>query len=80
VDDASAELSDLAAGTLEAALATPGPGPDRGRTPGCGDRTRQVRRARAELRLRRRRDLRLEPADGVDEAVAARVATQLASI
>ena len=60
VDDAAAELSDLAAGTLEAA---PGRGPAAGGRDGVRgaagrDRDGQVRRPRAQLRLRRRRDLR----------------------
>ena len=60
VDDASAELSDLAAGTLEAALAIArAQVPGRRPRPARGDRPRQVRRPRAELRLRRRRALRL---------------------
>ena len=60
VDDAAAELSDLAAGTLEAALGDRPPGGGGGGRPGAprGDRDGQVRRARAQLRLRRRRDLR----------------------
>ena len=61
VDDAAAELSDLAAGTLEAALAVAraAGGRDGGDRPAGRDRDGQVRRARAQLRLRRRRHLRV---------------------
>ena len=80
VDDASAELSDLAAGTLEAALATA-----RARVPDPG-RTRLAVIALGKCgghELNYVSDVDVlyvfEPADGVDEAVAAQVATQLAS-
>ena len=63
VDDAAAELSDLAAGTLEAALAVARArvGGRRG-CPARRDRDGQVRRPRAQLRLRRRRHLRVRAA------------------
>ncbi len=80
VDDAAAELSDLAAGTLEAALAVA-----RARVPG----SQTVRLAVVALGKCGGHELNyvsdvdvlyvFEPADGADEATAARVATQLAS-
>jgi glutamate-ammonia-ligase adenylyltransferase len=81
VDDASAELSDLAAGTLEAALAIARAGvPDAE----CA-RLAVVALGKCgghELNYVSDVDVLyvFEPADGVDEAVAARVATQLASL
>ena len=59
IDDVMASLADLAAAALEAAIAIA-----RSQLLGCGrlpyrrDRHGQVRRARAELRERRRRDIR----------------------
>ena len=60
VDDVAAELSDLAAGTLEAALAVARArvGDARRAGPARRDRDGQVRRPRAQLRHRRRRHLR----------------------
>ena len=66
VDDVAAELSDLAAGTLEAGLAVARAEGGGGRRLGAAGRDRdgQVRRARAQLRLRRRRDLRARAGRG----------------
>ena len=78
VDDAAAELSDLAAGTLEAALAVARPrvGETRGDRPAGRDRDGQVRRPRAQLRLRRRRHLRAtSPPTGPTTTAAAKAAT-----
>ena len=60
IDDAAAEISDLAAATLEAALAVARArvGETAARHPAGGHRDGQVRRPRAQLRLRRRRRLR----------------------
>ncbi len=80
VDDASAELSDLAAGTLEAALAIA-----RAQIPdAAGARLAVIALGKCgghELNYVSDVDVLyvFEPADGVDEATAARVATQLAS-
>src|SRR3954468_16980377 len=81
VDDASAELSDLAAGTLEAALAIA-----RGSvTDATGARLAVVALGKCgghELNYVSDVDVLyvFQPADGVDEASAARVATQLAAL
>ncbi len=60
VDDAAAELADLAAGTLDAALALARAkvGDVLEPVPAGRHRHGQVRRSRAQLRQRRRRDLR----------------------
>ena len=60
IDDVMAELADLAGAALEAALAiaTAPAAAGRRRLPARRDRDGQVRRARAELLQRRRRDLR----------------------
>ncbi|MEJ7707586.1 MAG: hypothetical protein WKF82_10155 [Nocardioidaceae bacterium] len=60
MEDAAAELADLAAGAVEAALAdrTPRGGTDRRHLPTQRDRPGQVRSAGAQLRERRRRHLR----------------------
>ena len=82
VDDAAAELSDLAAGTLDAALAVARQRVGRVAAAGAagGRRDGQVRRPRAQLRLRRRRDLRLRAGRRAPTTTAAlRAATQLAS-
>jgi glutamate-ammonia-ligase adenylyltransferase len=81
VDDASAELSDLAAGTLEAALAIA-----RADVPDAAWAHLAVialgKCGGHELNYVSDVDVLyvFEPADGVDEAAAARVATQLASL
>jgi glutamate-ammonia-ligase adenylyltransferase len=81
VDDASAELSDLAAGTLEAALAIA-----RAEVPGAaGVRLAVIALGKCgghELNYVSDVDVLyvFEPTDGVVEASAARVATQLASL
>ena len=82
VDEVAAELADLAAGTLRAALAI-------ARAPRWAsrraarlavDRDGQVRRPRAELRLRRRRDLRRRGRSRAPRRPAAmRAATRLAA-
>ena len=76
------ELADLAAATLEAALAVARAelGDRRRHLPARRDRHGQVRRPRAQLRQRRRRHLRRRAAStGADEARgAAQAATQLA--
>src|SRR3954470_24434566 len=80
VDDASAELSDLAAGTLDAALAIARAG-----VPGAADARLAVvalgKCGGHELNYVSDVDVLyvVEPADGVDEARATRTATQLAS-
>ena len=80
VDDAAAELSDLAAGTLEAALAIA-----RSRVPGAETARLAVvalgKCGGHELNYVSDVDVLyvFEPADGADEGAAARVATQLAS-
>jgi glutamate-ammonia-ligase adenylyltransferase len=80
VDDAAAELSDLAAGTLEAALAVA-----RSRVPGAHAARLAViglgKCGGHELNYVSDVDVLFvfEPADGADEAAAARVAGQLAS-
>ena len=82
VDDAAAELSDLAAGTLEAALAIARAAGRREppRCPARRDRDGQVRRPRAQLRLRRRRDLRRRARRRAPTSTPPlRAATQLAS-
>ena len=82
VDDVAAELSDLAAGTLDAALAIARArvGDGRRGCPARGDRDGQVRRPRAQLRQRRRRDLRGRAGRRAPTSSAAlRAATQLAS-
>ena len=81
VDDAAAELSDLAAGTLEAALAIARAqvGEAAPPLPARRDRDGQVRRPRAQLRHRRRRDLRGRARRRRRRAARAmRAATQLA--
>jgi glutamate-ammonia-ligase adenylyltransferase len=81
VDDASAELSDLAAGTLEAALAIA-----RADVPDAAWAHLAVialgKCGGHELNYVSDVDVLyvFEPADGVDEAAAARIATQLASL
>jgi glutamate-ammonia-ligase adenylyltransferase len=81
VDDASAELSDLAAGTLEGALAIA-----RSQVDDAGSARLAVvalgKCGGHELNYVSDVDVLyvFEPADGVDEAQAARVATQLASV
>jgi len=81
VDDASAELSDLAAGTLEGALAIA-----RSQVDDAGAARLAVvalgKCGGHELNYVSDVDVLyvFEPADGVDEAQAARVATQLASV
>ena len=85
LDDAAAEISDLAAATLDArARRRPRPGRRAGAAvPPRGHRDGQVRRPRAQLRLRRRRGLRPRAggvgAGDADDGVALRAATQLAS-
>ena len=85
VDDAAAELADLAAGTLDAALAIARAkvGEDSEQLPARRDRDGQVRRPRAQLRQRRRRDLRGRAGGRAespeDERQALKAATQLAS-
>jgi len=80
VDDAAAELSDLAAATLEAALAIA-----RSRVPGAESARLAVvalgKCGGHELNYVSDVDVLyvFEPAEGADEAAAARVATQLAS-
>src|SRR4051794_10006486 len=80
VDDASAELSDLAAGTLDAALAIARAG-----VPGAADARLAVvalgKCGGHELNYVSDVDVLyvVEPAEGVDEARATRVGTQLAS-
>jgi glutamate-ammonia-ligase adenylyltransferase len=80
VDDAAAELSDLAAGTLEAALAIA-----RSRVPGAESARLAVvalgKCGGHELNYVSDVDVLyvFEPAEGADEGAAARVATQLAS-
>jgi glutamate-ammonia-ligase adenylyltransferase len=81
VDDVSAELSDLAAATLEGALAIA-----RAETPDAGSARLAVialgKCGGHELNYVSDVDVLyvFEPTDGVDETVAARVATQLASL
>ena len=82
VDDVAAELADLAAGTLEAALAIARARVGEAATvgPAGGHRDGQVRRPRAQLRQRRRRHLRRRAGRRRRRArAAARAATQLAS-
>ena len=85
VDDAAAELADLATATLDAALAIARPAPGRTppRWPARRHRHGQVRRPRAQLRLRRRRHLRRRAAAGpdgeVDDTASLRAATRLAA-
>ena len=73
LDNVAAELSDLAAGALEAALAIARArvGEDAASTRLVGDRDGQVWWTRAELRLGRRRDLRLRTRRGCRSVTSA---------